>query len=188
MRYKIRGFVEEICGIYWNSISYTLLHVTLYSCSPQNVRRQNECKKKIYCRGNDEQLCNQALSNRLTQKLWLWLWQLGGGLSKHKWAVDKGVGGRGGGGRRLGSLFKYRGRGSSWEKWPRLNGIQYGTQPVTCKHGHRGCGNYGLWYGLRFSLGNGERGTGTGTGGSFRVYFLPKALLAMKLSVQTVDL
>lgn len=45
--------------------------------------------------------------DRLTQKLWLWLRQLGGGLSKHKWAVDKG---RGGG--RLGGLLKYGGGGS----------------------------------------------------------------------------
>lgn len=47
---------------------------------------------------------------------------LGKGLSKHKWAVDKGRG-------RFGSLLKY---GRSWEERPRLNGIQYGTQPVTC--------------------------------------------------------
>lgn len=45
--------------------------------------------------------------DRLTQKLWLWLRQLGGGLSKHKWAVDKG-----GGGGRLGGLLKYGGGGS----------------------------------------------------------------------------
>lgn len=74
--------------------------------------------------------------DRLTQKLWLWLRQLGGGLSKHKWAVDKG----GGGGGRLGGLLKYGRGGSCWEEGPRLNGIQYGTQPVTCKHGDRGWG------------------------------------------------
>lgn len=47
---------------------------------------------------------------------------LGKGLSKHKWAVDRGRG-------RFGSLLKH---GRSWEERPRLNGIQYGTQPVTC--------------------------------------------------------
>lgn len=76
--------------------------------------------------------------DRLTQKLWLR--HLGGGLSKHKWAVDKGGRG-GGGGRRLGSLLKYGGRGSCWEERRRLNGIQYGTQPVTCKRGDRGRGD-----------------------------------------------
>lgn len=49
--------------------------------------------------------------DRLTRKLWLWLRQLGGGLSKHKWAVDKGGGGRRGG--RLGGLLKYGGGGGS---------------------------------------------------------------------------
>lgn len=59
---------------------------------------------------------------RLTQKLWLWLRLLGKGLSKYKRAVDKGRG-------RFGGLLKY---GGSWEERPRLNGIQYGTQAVTC--------------------------------------------------------
>lgn len=58
----------------------------------------------------------------LTQKLWLWLRLLGKGLSKYKRAVDKGRG-------RFGGLLKY---GGSWEERPRLNGIQYGTQAVTC--------------------------------------------------------
>lgn len=89
-------------------------------------------------------------TDRLTRKLWLRLRHLGpGALSKHKWAVDKGGGGR------LGGLLKYGGRGgrSSWrEEGPRLNGtIQYGSQPlVTCNNGREGEG--GLQLSLHYGL------------------------------------
>lgn len=113
--------------------------------------------------------------DRLTQKLWLWLRQLGGGLSKHKWAVDKGGGGGGG---RLGGLLKYGGGGSCWEEGPRLNGIQYGTQPVTCKHGDRGWGKttaYATVWGFP------KRGWG-----SFRVY-LSKSVIQSSSTTQQIS-
>lgn len=60
-------------------------------------------------------------ADKLTLKLWLRLLE-GKGLSEHKWTVDKGRGS-------FCSLIK---DGRSWEIWPWLNGIQYGTQLVTC--------------------------------------------------------
>ena len=114
-----------------------MFHTSLLVLPRKKLRANSENKIKLWRKGaTPVQASAVRKQDRLTQKLWLWLRQLGGGLSKHKWAVDKG----GGGGGRLSGLLKYGGGGSCWEERPRLNGIQYGTQPVTCKHGDRGRG------------------------------------------------
>lgn len=124
-------------GYFWTIEHNCTLCVTHHSFPPQKMNKIKWLKPKLGGKWSTPVQASAARKlDTLTQKLWLWLRQLGGGLSKHKWAVDKG----GGGGGRLGGLLKYGGGGSCWEEGPRLNGIQYGTQPVTCKHGDRGGG------------------------------------------------